>query len=855
MALPADSPVHALAEKYCVSCHNPEKTKGKLDLESILALELQSHADVWDEVAWMMREREMPPEDEEDVPRPTPAEYDAVADWLEGALIQVDEPAILTSKIALLDQYCVSCHNADEFKGELNLDAIRLDEVTAHPKIWEEVITRLESRQMPPPDRKRPEEESYEAVLAKIAGTLDEAAEKNPMPGRTETFRRLNRTEYENAIRDLLAVEVDAAALLPKDDESHGFDNVTVGNLSPSLLDRFISAAQKVARLAVGAPYEKPSGATFRMPPDYTQEKHVTGLPIGTRGGTLIHYTFPQDGEYEIVVRLARDRNEHVEGLNGKYTMEMLLNREVLEEFTISRPQERQDHSKVDEHLRLRHSFKAGPADLGVTFIESSNSLLEYKRQPFDAAFNYHRHPRLSPAVYEVSITGPYEGKGAHHTPSREKIFVRYPNSPREEEPAAREILGRLMKLAYRRSVTREDLENPMEFYRSEAKVHGFEAGIESAISSILVNPEFLFRVEREPRRGKPGEAYQVTDIELASRLSFFLWSSLPDEELLELAIQGKLHRPEVLEKQVYRMLADDRSSSLVNNFATQWLHLRNLDSIIPDLRLYPDFDDNLRQAFRKETELFVDSVLREDRSVLDLLKSDYAFLNERLAHHYDIPFVSGSRFRRVELDSHYKRGGLLRQGSILTVTSYATRTSPVIRGNWILENILGTPPPPPPPNVPALEENKVDSTLSMRERLSEHRANPACASCHNLMDPVGFALENYDAIGRWREFENGSEVDASGGLPDGSVFVGVENLEDGILERPEMFVKTLTEKLLIFALGRGVEYYDGPAIRKIVNESRENDYRFSSIILGIVNSVPFQMRAKSLEEIASTQP
>jgi hypothetical protein len=369
------------------------------------------------------------------------------------------------------------------------------------------------------------------------------------------------------------------------------------------------------------------------------------------------------------------------------------------------------------------------------------------------------------------------------------------------------------------------------------------------------VNPEFLFRIEKDPRRTKPGEAYKISDIELASRLSFFLWSSLPDEELLDIAIAGKLSEPKVLEKQVYRMLADDRSSSLVNNFATQWLHLRNLDSIVPDLRLFPDFDDNLRQSFRKETELFFESVLREDRSVLDLLKSDYTYLNERLAHHYEIPNIFGSRFRRVELDPADKRGGLLRQGSVLTVTSYATRTSPVIRGNWILENIVGTPPPPPPANVPALEENSVNSSLSMRERLAEHRANPACASCHDLMDPVGFALENFDAVGRWREFEDGKEVDSSGGLPDGSVFVGVGNLENGLLERPELFVDTLTEKLLIFALGRGVESYDAPAIRKIVKSAAEKEYRFSSLILGIVNSVPFQMRVTSEAEIASTQP
>ena len=407
------------------------------------------------------------------------------------------------------------------------------------------------------------------------------------------------------------------------------------------------------------------------------------------------------------------------------------------------------------------------------------------------------------------------------------------------------------MKQAFRRPVSKSDLTKPMGFFRDGTRTAGFEAGIERALTSILVSPEFLFRVEKEPVQEPPGTAYHISGLELAVRLSFFIWSSLPDEELLDLAIRGELRDSDVLETQVRRMLSDPRSNSLVNNFASQWLHLRNLDSVTPDLRLYPDFDDNLRQAFRKETELFVESIFREDRSVLNLLKADYTFLNERLARHYGIPGVFGSRFRRVALDPKHKRGGLLRQGSILTVTSYATRTSPVIRGNWMLDNIIGTPSPPPPPNVPALEENKVDATLSMRDRLAEHRANPACASCHDLMDPIGFALENFDAVGRWREFENGVAIDVSGGLPDGSVFAGVENLEKGLLERPELFVRTLSEKLLTFALGRGVESYDAPAIRQIVRDARADEFRLSSIILGITKSVPFQMRSRSKGEQA----
>ncbi len=842
------SPLHGLVAEYCVRCHNPEKKKGKLDLESILGSDMAQEAETWEEVAWMLREGEMPPEDEPEESRPSEAEYQAAIQWLEEAGFRADEkadetPAASSPRLAMVEKHCVSCHDAEEMKGGLNLAAIRHDEVTEHPEIWEKVINRLEARQMPPAGRKRPSEEVYATVLASLVEPLDAEAAAHPRPGRGETFRRLNRTEYQNAIRDLLSVEIDAASLLPKDEESHGFDNVTVGTLSPSLLDRYISAAQKISRLAVGTALKRPGGKTFRVPPDFTQEKHIEGLPVGTRGGALFTYTFPQDGEYEIDVRLARDRNEHVEGLKGAHEMEILIDRAMIKRFTVKSDGTR-DHRTVDKNLKAKTFVRAGPRKVGVTFQQQSASLLENKRRPFEAHFNLHRHPRLSPAVYQVSITGPYDAKGAGRTPSREKIFSRFPSGPNEEEPVARELLTNLMKRAYRRAISPEDLESPMRFYRQGAADGGFEMGIENALESILVNPAFLFRVEKDPVDSSPGEAYAISDLELASRLSFFIWSSLPDEELLDVAIAGQLGDEKVLEVQVRRMLADARSDSLVTNFASQWLHLRNLDAITPDLRLYPDFDDNLRRAFRQETELFVQSILREDRSVLDLLRSDYTYLNERLAHHYDIPHVFGSRFRRVALEPEHRRGGLLRQGSILTVTSYATRTSPVLRGNWVLDNILGTPPPPPPPDVPTLEENKVDATLSMRERLVEHRANPACASCHDLMDPVGFALENFDAVGRWRAYENGEAIDVSGGLPDGSVFHGVENLEKGLLKRPELFVRTLSSKLLTFALGRGVEPFDGPAIRQIVRQAQSEDYRFSSIILGVTKSVPFQMRS-----------
>ena len=777
---------------------------------------------------------------------------------LIGAILVLSWPsesvAAETPIVELVNDYCIGCHGSDKQAGDLNLESIFEDDISRYSEIWETVAKRLQARQMPPPSRRRrPDEKGYEAALTSLVGELDADAAATPRPGRVETFRRLTRTEYQNAIRDLLGVEIEVANLLPKDEESHGFDNITVGTFSPSLVSRYITAAQKIGRLAVGTSSARPGGATFRVPADFTQEKHIPGLPIGTRGGALLPYTFPQDGNYAIQVFLSRDRNEHVEGLNGPHEMEILLDRALVKRFTI-KPAGKRDHSQVDKHLKTTTFVKAGPRNVGVTFPQKSLSLIENKRRPFEASFNLHRHPRRSPAVYQVSITGPFDSQVASQTPSRDRIFIRQPDAAEDEESAASEILANLMKRAYRRAISKADLKKPLEFFRSGSEEGGFETGIENALESILVNPAFLFRVEKEPRNTPAGGAYRISDLELASRLSFFIWSSLPDEQLLDLAIAGKLGNPAVLETQVRRMLSDQRSNSLVENFAGQWLHLRNLDSVTPDLRLFPDFDDNLRQSFRQETEMFVGSILREDRRVTDLLKADYTFLNERLAHHYDIPNVFGSRFRRVTLDPKHNRGGLLRQGSILTVTSYATRTSPVIRGNWVLENILGTPAPPPPADVPALEENKVDANLSMRDRLAVHRANPACASCHDKMDPVGFALENFDAVGRWREFENGAPIDVSGGLPDGNVFVGIEKLENGLLKRPELFVRTLTEKLLTFALGRGVESFDGPAIRQIVKAAEADDFRFSSVILGITKSVPFQMRTRTSGDRVTVQ-
>jgi mono/diheme cytochrome c family protein len=743
----------------------------------------------------------------------------------------------------IVEQYCVDCHNPDDRKGALNLEnVLEHDDLSADAKIWEQVVRRLRARQMPPAKKERPDENGYRAILTELESSLERAAEEHPNPGRTDTFRRLNRSEYQNAIRDLLAVEIDATMLLPKDDAGHGFDNVTVGTLSPTLLDRYISAAQKISQLAVGRTSAE-GGDTIRIRPDVTQEAHVEGLPLGTRGGALIPYTFPQEADYEFQVRLARDRNEEVEGLREPHEVEILIDGQLVKSFVVEPRKNDKNYELIDQHLRVRVPVPAGPHQVGVTFVKKPTELLETRRQPYSSHFNMHRHPRISPAVYQVSINGPYSAKGPGDTPSRRRIFIAQAVNRDDEEACARKILSTLLQRAYRRPVTDEDLAKPLEFFRTARDEAGFDAGMEAALSAILVSPHFLFRVERDPPGIARGTAYQISDLELASRLSFFLWSSIPDEELLATAMRGELHQNDVLEKQVQRMLADGRAQSLVDNFAGQWLHLRNLESFTPDLRLFPDFDDNLRTAFRKETEMLFAEILRNDRSVLDLLKSDHTFLNERLARHYGVPHVIGSRFRKVAVDEESHRGGILRQGSVLAVTSYATRTSPVIRGNWILTNIIGTPPPPPLPNVPALKDNTVSGMLSVRERLAEHRANATCATCHNLMDPIGFALENFDAVGRWRNLEEGKPVEAGGGLPDGSEFSGVAGLEEALLAHPEVFVGTLAEKLLTFALGRGVEHYDGPAIRKVVREARENDYRFSSVIAGLVRSTPFTMR------------
>ena len=795
---------------------------------------------------------------------------------------QKSDPATASSEPAhraVVSTYCLSCHNSKSKAGGLELDTINAQPPGDHAEAWEKVVRKLRARQMPPVGARRPDEAAYTASLASLEASLDRVATATPHPGRTDTFRRLNRTEYHNAIRDLLALDIDVAALLPSDSASFGFDNITVGNLSPTLLESYVTAAEKISRLAVGRPSLSMGGSTVRIKPDITQENHLDGLPIGTRGGALISHEFPLNGEYEISIRLSRDRNEHIEGLLEAAEIELLLDDQRLHLFTIEplkleQQQSASDapsHANLDNHLKLRVPVTAGPHKLAVAFPKKPFLLLETARQPYEAHFNYYRHPRLQPAVYEISIVGPYNSAGAGDTPSRRRVLVCQPESVKNDDACAKKILSTLMRRAYRRPVNDADLKKPFELYQRAKAEEGFDAGIEIGLSAVLSSPEFLFRIERDPASaagaamagkpasgvsaataGKPAGAYTISDLELASRLSFFLWSSIPDDELLDVAARGDLDKPAVLERQVKRMLADPKSENLVTNFASQWLHLRNLDTITPDMRLFPDFDDNLRQAFRQETEMLVESVIAENRSVLDLLTANYTFLNERLAKHYGIPNIYGSRFRRVAFDDQagdpgQRRGGLLRQGSILLVTSYPTRTSPVIRGKWILENVMGVPPPPPPASVPPLDDVKgVKKNAPVRERLAEHRKNPTCAACHRLTDPVGFALENYDAVGRWRTLDGGEPIDASGTLFNGTELNGVAGLQKAILDRPELFVSTLTEKLLTFATGRGVAYYDAPAIRKIVRDTSAENYRFSSIVMGIVTSVPFRMRTSS---------
>jgi Protein of unknown function (DUF1592)/Protein of unknown function (DUF1588)/Protein of unknown function (DUF1585)/Protein of unknown function (DUF1587)/Protein of unknown function (DUF1595)/Planctomycete cytochrome C len=758
---------------------------------------------------------------------------------VSSSISAVESPALKS----MIQNYCLDCHDDSVSKGDLDLSRVLDKDMVANQQVWEDVLRRINARQMPPADKKkRPTEAEYVSTIEHLEHVLDQHAQQNPHPGRGNTIRRMNRTEYRNAVRDLLAIDVDVTEAIPAEQLSHGFDNVNVSTFSPTLLDRYLTLAKKIAQLAVGAAEKSPGGQTFRMPPDVTQETQMDGLPFGTRGGTLINYNFPRNGDYEFRVRLMRDRDEKVEGMNGEHELLVLIEGKKMASFTVKSDK---DHTTIDNHLHVRLPLTAGPKAVGITFLKELSSVEASLRQPYISRFNLHRHPRKTPAVYQVTITGPYNSTEVGDSPSRQKIFSSWPQKADEETASAEAIIARLLRQAYRRPITTVDSQRIMEFYHQGRKEGNFESGIEMAISAILVSREFLTHVEREPSDKPSGAVFPLNDIDLASRLSFFLWSSIPDDTLLALAERGVLHKSEVLSEQVTRMLADPKSEALVRNFASQWLHLRNLDSFTPEARIFPDFDDNLRQSMRRETELLFQDVLNNNRNIMSLIDSKYTYLNERLAKHYGIAHVHGTHFRRVEVTKESRRGGILRHGSVLTVTSYATRTSPVLRGKWVLENILGTPPPPPAPDVPALDNVKVSANLSVRERLAVHRENPACASCHDIMDPPGFAMEQFDAIGQWREREGEAPINASGGLPDGRQFVGIDGLEQGVMQRPELFAHALSEKLLIYALGRGLEVSDAAALRTIVRKAAADDYRLATIIQSVVASVPFTMKEK----------
>ena len=760
---------------------------------------------------------------------------------------------------AVLDQYCVTCHNAQVVDGAgaapsplvaqlraagLALDRLDAADVAADAAAWEAVVGKLRAGAMPPIGRPRPDEETLDRVASRLEASLDRAAVAAPDPGRRPALHRLSRTEYANAVRDLLGLddlpkELDIAVMLPADNATSGFDNLAeLLFVSPTLMERYLAAARKISRLAVGDPTMLPIVDTWQLDRDLVQDGHIEGLPLGTRGGIRVRSHLPLDGEYLVTVQFARAARE-------PHDVEVSVDGRRVELFTVGEnPPERLASGvfafDADPDVQVRVPLRAGPREVAVAFLPKSGAAPE-------GLVRSSRARSRQPSIASLVVSGPYGADGAGDTPSRRRILTCRPRTgapAAEEEACARSILGGLARRAYRRPATAGDVDRLLPFYERGRAEGGFERGVQRAVERLLVSPEFLFRVERTPEGVEAGGAHAVSDLELASRLSFFLWSSIPDDELLDIAIRGGLREPGALDRQVRRMLADPRSAALVDNFAEQWLFLRDVDAKEPDALYFPGFDENLRQAFRRETALFVDSVLRGGGSVLDLLTARHTFVNERLARHYGIPHVYGSHFRRVELDSPVRQG-LLGHGSILTLTSYATRTSPVLRGKWILENLLASPPPPPPPDVPALDETtESGEPRSMREAMEQHRANPACASCHAQMDPLGFALENFDAIGRWRTLsESDTPIDASGVLPDGRRFEGPVGLRSALLHAPDRFVHTLTEKLLTYALGRGVEHFDEPTIRAIVRDAERGGWRFESIVLGIVNSTPFQMR------------
>jgi hypothetical protein len=762
----------------------------------------------------------------------------------------------------VLDQYCVTCHNAKLKTAGLLLDQLDVERVGDHTEAWEKVARKLRTHEMPPAGRSRPSETAYESLTSWLESALDRAATATPRPGRVPVHR-LNRTEYTNAVRDLLALEIDGRSLLADESDQYGFDNLaSVLTVSPSLLESYMTAASIVSRLAIGDPTTNPIVDTFKIPTARVQDDRTSeSLPFGSRGGTVVRYHFPLDGEYTIKVVLKRQLYLYLIGMGEPHQLDVRLDGALIKRFTVggqgkgmTAPESFAGNTQgdpewevymhtADAGLEVRVPVKAGTREVGVSFVTrrwEPEGVLQPPQRGFARTTNelYFGNP----AVETIAIGGPYQASSTGDTPSRRRVFVCRPSDRPSEGPCARKILATLARRAYRRPPTAAEIQTLLGFYEAGRAEGGFDIGIQRGLRRILAAPSFLFRIEREPVNIAPGTPYRLSDIDLASRLSFFLWSSIPDDELLDAAVRGAIKEPAVLERQVRRMLRDPRSQALVDNFANQWLKLGKIAGVVPDVDEFPEFDENLREAILQETRLFVSSQLREDRSVMDLVTANYTFLNERLARHYRIPNIYGSHFRKVSL-ADGRRGGLLGQASILTATSYPNRTSPVLRGRWLLENMLGAPPPAPPPNVPVLKESGEDGQpRSVRERLEAHRKNPACAVCHVRMDPLGFSLENFDALGQWRTVSDGVTVDASASLPDGTRFQGVTGLRSFLIGHREDFVRTFTEKLLAYAVGRGIEYSDLPAVRTITRDAAADDHRWSSLILGIVRSTPFGM-------------
>jgi len=753
----------------------------------------------------------------------------------------------------LVDTFCVSCHNDRARTGGLSLQGRSV--ASSEREVWEKVVRKVGAGQMPPPGAPRPDEATARAFVAGLEKTLDGFAAAHPNPG-PPLLHRLNRTEYANAVRDLLAVDIDPGALLPADETSHGFDNIADAlGVSPLLLERYLSAADKISALAVGDPSTRPIALTFPARADSHQSEHIEGLPLGTRGGLLIANSFPVDGEYQISAKLYRTNNGFTRGLQFPHDVEFSVDGERVFQATVGGQDDwvtllatpGPGADRVDARLQTRVAVKAGARRIGVTFVEKTGARNQAWFRPLIGTTDVVDADGV-PRIDSVTITGPFHVSGPGDTASRRRLLTCRPTTePHSERACATTIARTLARRAFRRPVAPSEVQALLAYFDEGRSAHGtFDAGVQRLVRRVLADPAFLFRTETEPAGVPVGSAYAIGDIELASRLSFFLWSSIPDDELLRAAETGRLSNPRVFAAEVRRMMDDPKASALVSNFAGQWLQLRNLQRVAPDPMKYPDFDDDLRQAFRRETELLVESIVREDRSLLDLLRADYTYVNERLARHYGIPGISGSQFRRVPVVDDARRG-LLGHGSILAVTSHPNRTSPVKRGKWVLEQLLGSPPPPPPPNVPSLDESANGSKpRTMKDRMEEHRRSPACANCHRLMDPVGLALENFDGVGAFRMREAGVRIDTATELSDGTAIAGVNELRSALLARSDRFTRTFIENLLTYALGRGLVADDMPAVRTIARRAAARDYRFSAVLEGIVTSMPFRMRLKT---------